>query len=390
MRGFVFHLSVVLAVVTCPIAARGQLRTWTDSSGKFSVEAELVDCDGKIVKLKTVSDGKVIEVPLKKLSEKDQSRAKDGAEGARLRGEVKALKEEVQALRGEIKALKQSLTEANAELASLKAENAKLAARVPQEPSPTSSQNAVAESRQTDDTKSSALHIRPSIESPVILKVGDGELRVRFQFTTLYIPANIPKGDDILVRGSRTEQCGYTRFFFVGYRPGLGGQHKKPTTGFFRVNGKAAKLECRSSNEAVLRVVGYDDEEGLCVEGLAPGKANIVVSLAGRSVEVPLKVVQIPVRTGDFRVEEHTGGRSHTREDVIKILGLPDDQKETFVRWPDFAFHAGHFFSPRAGTSWTIRHWKYDKYPGAEIIFVGDSSAYYARSGQTLETAEQP
>jgi len=233
-----------------------------------------------------------------------------------------------------------------------------------------------------------AAETRTQVESPVTLKVGDGELRVRFQFTTLYIPANIPRGNDVLVRYSRTKQCGYSRFFFVGYRQPEGKNYQKPTEGFFRVNGKAEKLKCQSSNPAVVRVVGVDDEEGLCVEALAPGKANIGVSLAGRSVVIPLKVVQIPVRAGDFHIEEYTGVKSHTRKDVIRILGLPDKRQESLVSWPEAVFYAGQHFGPPAGASWRIQRWTYEKYPGAEIIFVGNSETYYARSAQTFEVAD--
>lgn len=262
------------------------------------------------------------------------------------------------------------------------AENRALAGKATAELPPALRHSAAGKSGQAQDTN--------TVESPIILKVGDGELRVRFQFTTLYIPANIPEGDDILVRFSRTKQCGYSRFFFLTYQASAREQHKKPTEGFFRVKGKAEKLECRSTRQTVLRIERYDDDEGLCVEAVAPGKANIVVSLAGRSVEIPFKVVQIPVRTGDYRIEEHTGRPSHTREDVIRILGLPDHREETTVRWPESMFCAGQHFSPPAGSSWRVERWKYDKYPGAEIVFVGNSAAYYARSTQAFEIADPP
>lgn len=228
------------------------------------------------------------------------------------------------------------------------------------------------------------------IHSPVIVKVGKGQLRVRFQFTTLYIPTNIPKGDDILVRCSRARQCGYSQFFFVGYRQLDAKKYKKPTEGFVRVDGKAVKLECRSSDKGVVRIIRLDDDDGLCLEALTPGKVNILVSLAGHSLAIPVRVVQIPVRTGDYHIEKQTKGKSHTRKDVIKILGLPDKREELLIGWPKSVFYAGQHFSPPAGGWWQIQRWKYVKYPGAEIIFVGNSSAYYARSAQTFEVADAP
>ena len=47
-------------------------RTWRDISGKFSVEAELVEFDGKNVKLKKTEDNRVVTMPLEKLSLSDQ------------------------------------------------------------------------------------------------------------------------------------------------------------------------------------------------------------------------------------------------------------------------------------------------------------------------------
>jgi len=50
---------------------KSQFRTWTDDSGKFEIEAELVGVEDGIVQLKK-SDGKVKAVPLDKLSGNDR------------------------------------------------------------------------------------------------------------------------------------------------------------------------------------------------------------------------------------------------------------------------------------------------------------------------------
>lgn len=47
-------------------------RTWTDSTGTFSVEAQMLSSDGTQVKIKK-TDGKVLTLPLSKLSAKDQA-----------------------------------------------------------------------------------------------------------------------------------------------------------------------------------------------------------------------------------------------------------------------------------------------------------------------------
>jgi hypothetical protein len=59
---------VLLLVAAAPATARN----WTSSSGKFSVEAELVESKGGNVRLKLKS-GKIITVPLAKLSKADQA-----------------------------------------------------------------------------------------------------------------------------------------------------------------------------------------------------------------------------------------------------------------------------------------------------------------------------
>jgi len=52
-------------------AANGGMRTWTDSTGKYKIEAELVDCQEGEVRLKKVG-GQIISVPSSRLSAADQ------------------------------------------------------------------------------------------------------------------------------------------------------------------------------------------------------------------------------------------------------------------------------------------------------------------------------
>jgi len=49
------------------------IRTWRDMTGKFSVEATLVEFDGENVKLKKTEDNRIVTLPLEKLSFSDQS-----------------------------------------------------------------------------------------------------------------------------------------------------------------------------------------------------------------------------------------------------------------------------------------------------------------------------
>ncbi len=96
MRKFLILLSAVLLVLTGSVLSlnAAETRTWNDSSGLFSVEASLVGIDGKKVKLKK-SDGKVVSLPLAKLSEEDQKYISDLAaanpfEGGEESGDEKA------------------------------------------------------------------------------------------------------------------------------------------------------------------------------------------------------------------------------------------------------------------------------------------------------------
>jgi len=61
-------VALTIVMVQAAICAE---RTWTDSSGKFSIDAELVEVDGKTVVLKK-ADGEEVKVPLDRLSTRDQ------------------------------------------------------------------------------------------------------------------------------------------------------------------------------------------------------------------------------------------------------------------------------------------------------------------------------
>lgn len=68
MLRFALWSAILAVALTTDIAAR----EWTDTTGKFSVEAELVGVTGDSVRLRR-NDGRVIEVPIDKLSARDRS-----------------------------------------------------------------------------------------------------------------------------------------------------------------------------------------------------------------------------------------------------------------------------------------------------------------------------
>jgi len=67
MKAIVCSVCVALLVGS----ASAEVRTWKDKTGKFSIRAELVESDGTKVTLKK-TDGKVIKVPVDRLSDEDR------------------------------------------------------------------------------------------------------------------------------------------------------------------------------------------------------------------------------------------------------------------------------------------------------------------------------
>ncbi len=63
---------IVVATNFVTSAMAEEFRTWTDATGKFRTKAVFVELNGAQLKLKK-EDGRVIEIPLEKLSESDQA-----------------------------------------------------------------------------------------------------------------------------------------------------------------------------------------------------------------------------------------------------------------------------------------------------------------------------
>lgn len=83
------HLTIVAILVSLSAPGATIVRESTDSTGKYSVEAELVDVRGETVRL-TKQDGKMVVVPICRLSAEDQrwvkqpaSRGREGTKSAR-------------------------------------------------------------------------------------------------------------------------------------------------------------------------------------------------------------------------------------------------------------------------------------------------------------------
>ncbi|MFH1918631.1 MAG: SHD1 domain-containing protein [Planctomycetota bacterium] len=96
---------VGLAMVVWPTLVSGQVRTWTDDTGKHKTEAEFISHEDGVVKLKK-ADGQVVELPLERLSGADR----EWVGRQSLSPDVKAYFEQVDRQRVE------AITEAEAQL----------------------------------------------------------------------------------------------------------------------------------------------------------------------------------------------------------------------------------------------------------------------------------
>ncbi|MEM8670825.1 MAG: SHD1 domain-containing protein [Planctomycetota bacterium] len=76
------RLGLAIALTTLLAAATCMADTWTDASGKFSVEANFVGVEGRAIVLRK-SDGSTIKVPIDKLSADSRAKAKQLYEASR-------------------------------------------------------------------------------------------------------------------------------------------------------------------------------------------------------------------------------------------------------------------------------------------------------------------
>lgn len=65
-------ISSILLVLAANSTFAAETRTWKTADGKFSVEAELVEATATEVTLRRSDNGKVVKVPLSKLSNSDR------------------------------------------------------------------------------------------------------------------------------------------------------------------------------------------------------------------------------------------------------------------------------------------------------------------------------
>lgn len=119
------------------------------------------------------------------------------------------------------------------------------------------------------------------------------------------------------------------------------------------VNDNTEKIIYNSSNPDIL-----DINKNGQFEIKDNGNVVIIVSLLDKKAYIPIKVIKLPLKEG------------MSEEEVIEILGMPDDITDTYISWPNSDFVDGIFYYRRNdGCGRNILHWFYDEYPDAIIIF---------------------
>ncbi len=183
------------------------------------------------------------------------------------------------------------------------------------------------------------------LESYLTRQIGDLELAVGWKFSTVYVSTN----------GDSNEGLG--PFFNVGYM--RSGVIAEPAAGFVPVDGKPEKVIFSSSNPSIVTV----NESGNA-SFKAGGNVTVTVKVASERIRIPIKVVEVPVYAGRY------SDQATSAEEVIKLLGMPDEKEEHYVSWPDTELIDGIFYSADPGRITVTEHWKYKKYPGAVIAIV--------------------
>ena len=169
----------------------------------------------------------------------------------------------------------------------------------------------------------------PEKQSPVFLRIGKGQLRIDFDSSVVYLLA--PKD-------ANTDYKPHIAFRFLSICYKEGEEIHHPTEGFLQIGGKAKKLALISDGKEVLTIdTGHENLErwGAYYVFKKPGNANVCISVAGHSIKIPIRVVQLPITEG------------MPAADLIERLGMPDSK--------DFAEEAATTL------------WRYKQFPSAAI-----------------------
>jgi hypothetical protein len=127
---------------------------------------------------------------------------------------------------------------------------------------------------------------------------------------------------------------------------------------FVKAGGKTHEITYRSTNPSIADIFIHETEDIVFIElkGIS-GRADIVVSVSGRAIAVPLDVKALPICSW------------MSGADVIRRLGFPDRRDKIQVRWPNTTMRNGVEYSPPLGDPDIWEHWIYRQLPNAVLAF---------------------
>lgn len=181
-------------------------------------------------------------------------------------------------------------------------------------------------------------------ETPAKLYVGNETIKVHYGDKVLYVIRDNP--DSYLST--------YFDFLFfsqlpIEFKGNLALENK-----YLKIGDQTKIVKFASNNEDILTI----DSDGT-FKVKKPGNAIITISVDDNLVQVPLKIIDIPLTKG------------MTRDEVIEILGMPDKVNKKYIGWAESAFVDGIFYSANRndGSGVSVEHWIYKKYPNAILRF---------------------
>lgn len=201
-------------------------------------------------------------------------------------------------------------------------------------------------------------------EFPLYLNVVGGILRISFEYTHIYLFADEDKRSEDL------------NFSFM-YKDSSGKVHHS-TADYFDVNGQPMKITYESDNTEIVSFDKKDLKYSLGdVTFEKPGTANIVITFAGTVVKVPITVIRLPFN------------RNTPAEEIIKQLGLPDEEKNVIECWPDTSTVDNIIYSPSASERCISRkHWRYKQF--TEAVFAITTGTIQDKTTRVVEIGLSP
>jgi len=123
---------------------------------------------------------------------------------------------------------------------------------------------------------------------------------------------------------------------------------------YLKIGDETKIVKCVSNKENILLI-----ESDANFKVKKTGNVIITISVDDNFVQIPLKIIDIPLTIG------------MTRDKVIEILGMPDKVNKKYIGWVENAYVDGIFYyaNTNDGSGISVEHWLYKKYPNAILRF---------------------